>query len=451
MTKQEQASVCKPLLHHITPSLESLSAPRPPDVDAALCHLHRANICRVHGAGNLSPSFRVSHDSNQASNRISVEGSPARVSVACSGSLASPTGDSDYDASQFGLGRDFGTIEGDDEGGFEGDGDGEWRHEGRDEWREGDRPGEGCSWSAAESEDDLKKACEELCAQMRWTSEKHYQEVARASFREIAQCQAGLHALHEEDVRRRKESLCEECLRGRNGYNVLLRSGSRSVLSVSQSHSPFSDATFGRPFRKCCKERPMSAPVRERMRRITSPGRSLVPEDLLQRYSAGNRVCTPRSGKGGASGIKFKEDVAVPLHPSPSPRNVDCFRSKSAELKKPRFCTGINRGKGEIMPEDAGKKTLKVLPVIALHRDKAKSVWNRKANQKEWHAGHRGCCSQHWVSLLDRNEKICYTEGRKSSSRVNLSPTPKAKLSDMATQKLQVSRPLEMVMLCNEL
>lgn len=51
-----------------------------------------------------------------------------------------------------------------------------------------------------ESNKDLKKACEKLCEQIQWKSEKHYQEVARSSFLEIVQCQATLRALHKESV-----------------------------------------------------------------------------------------------------------------------------------------------------------------------------------------------------------------------------------------------------------
>lgn len=100
----------------------------------------------------------------------------------------------------------------------------------------------------------------------------------------------------------------------------------------------------------------------------------------------------------------------------------------------------MNRGKGEGDDASAAtKKSLKVVPVIMLHRDKTKGVWNRKANQKEWDHGHRGCCSQHWVSVLENNDKIFHADGRKPlSARASVSPTPKGRFVAMASQKLKV-------------
>lgn len=53
----------------------------------------------------------------------------------------------------------------------------------------------------------------------------------------------------------------------------------------------------------------------------------------------------------------------------------------------------------------------RVLPVLSLSCDKQKGVWTRKENQKERGSGHRGCCSQHWVSLLETSKRVCHTEG----------------------------------------
>lgn len=83
------------------------------------------------------------------------------------------------------------------------------------------------------------------------------------------------------------------------------------------------------------------------------------------------------------------------------------FKPKLLEEKKLRFCTGLHRGKGEIMPAPPKRR---VLPVVSLSRDKQKG-WNRKENRKEWGSGHRGCCSQHWVSLLETSKRVCHTEG----------------------------------------
>lgn len=407
MPEPEEPPFCKPLLHHLHP-------PRPPNhVDPASCHVHDANICPVHGAHGDDRHFPNFDPQNHA-----------RVSVACSASIASPlTHDDDDAAAALHSVRAFLSIDATGEDEFQSEEEENRRDESQ---RESVDEGAGerlRSWSAARPEDDLKTACEQLCEQMHWKAEKQYQEVARSSFH----CQASLHASLEVDpIRRESED-------GRNGCRAPLRASSRSMLSL---HSPFSDATFARPLRECRKERPMSAPVHERIRRIgSSPRRGhLVPEDLLQRYSEGSRAWA--QGRKGGGVVKPREDVAASLHPSPSMRSVEQCRSKSVEVRRPRFCTGVNRGKGEtVMPDDGGKKMLKVLPVIALHRDKAKSVWNRKATQKEWDAGHRGCCSQHWVSLLDKNEKVRPAEGRKMP---NLSPSPRAKFAEMATQKLQV-------------
>lgn len=87
--------------------------------------------------------------------------------------------------------------------------------------------------------------------------------------------------------------------------------------------------------------------------------------------------------------------MVIPLHPSPLLQNIEQFRSKSIELKKPRFCTGNNGGKGETMLRDGTKRMLKVLLVMALNRNKNKRVWNWKANKQEWDVGHKGCCSLH--------------------------------------------------------
>lgn len=394
-----QQPFCKPLLHRMVVShndnFPQAAIPHLHYGITAPCHLHAANPSPLRHDDNICPvhhRMRTYTDSPQKS-MVTQSFSDERSSVACSASITDET------HLHF-ENHDFTDEEIGDVKSFHG------------------------SWSAQQPEEDLKKACEKLCEQIQWEPEKHYQEVARSSFQEIVQCQAALHALHEESVFERSRS---DFRVGPSKQDLI-----RDTLSLGQSHSSFSDVTFARPFRECCKERPMSAP------RITSSGRrsSLVPEDLLQRYSVkGVNAVT-------CKGVTPRE--VVPLHPSP---RSDRFRSKSVDRKKPRFCTGINRGKGEmIVPEDhhAPKKMLNVLPVIMLHRDKTKGVWNRTANQKEWDHGHRGCCSQHWVSVLDNNEKVIHADGRKSlCARASLSPTPKGKFAVMATQKLKVIRSLE--------
>ncbi|KAG0613590.1 hypothetical protein M758_6G113800 [Ceratodon purpureus] len=177
------------------------------------------------------------------------------------------------------------------------------------------------------------------------------------------------------------------------------------------------------------------------MQRVTSSRQRLLPEDLLQRYPMDNCIWTPQSRKERCiknKGIKSKDDVAIPLRPISLLQNVERFRSKSVELKKPRFRTETTCGKGEEMPKDSAKKMLKVLPVIALDCDKNKSMWNCKANKKEWNAKHQGCCSQHWVSLLNKNEKNSLKKEQKIPRKVYFSPSSKSKFAEIAMQKTQI-------------
>ncbi|XP_024373979.1 uncharacterized protein [Physcomitrium patens] len=80
------------------------------------------------------------------------------------------------------------------------------------------------------------------------------------------------------------------------------------------------------------------------------------------------------------------------------------------------------------------------------YRDDTKGAWFRKSGQ-ERDNGHRQCCSQHWVSVLNTNEKIYHGHGRAANSRksggislarAKSSPTANSKFVAMAAQKLQV-------------
>ena len=368
----------------------------------------------------------------------------SKLSVACSADIASPISNNDNDSLQ--LKRNLYTIDLNENGKYKKEYEKNNQRVNYDLYQQRkDNVIERCHLQ----EEDLKKSCEKLCEQIQWKAENHHPDIIRSNFQEkFIHYQASLHALHEETTCLNEENsnkgTTKETLHGRNDFHVFFKNKEKSMLNSSKFHESFNDVNFARPMWKCGKERPMSAPIHEHMQRVTSSRQRLLPEDLLQRYPMDNCIWTPQSRKERCiknKGIKSKDDVAIPLRPISLLQNVERFRSKSVELKKPRFRTETTCGKGEEMPKDSAKKMLKVLPVIALDCDKNKSMWNCKANKKEWDAKHQGCCSQHWVSLLNKNEKVSLKKEQKIPRKVYFSPSSKSKFAEMAMQKTQVSWP----------
>lgn len=213
-----------------------------------------------------------------------------------------------------------------------------------------------------------------------------------------------------------KDSLnrCPTCLHSVVDHDSHLqspRNEKKHDVCMSHNRSPNSSVSGGNGSHNCCSDFfSLSDPLYHQLQGITAA--TDIPKEIISRYQSGKRVWAPRSKKQNCIGCKTKESkLMFPVHIEPHPLRASIVKSKHMEMKKLRFCTGLHRGKGDILhPPIKGK--LALLPVLALSRDATKGVWSRRSFQDEWECGHVGCCSQHWVSVLNPSKKVCHSSCR---------------------------------------
>ena len=268
------------------------------------------------------------------------------------------------------------------------------------------------SWSwnhGCHEEKDVERSCQEMCEHFQMQTEKDsHQGMPSGSSgnifqREFVEYQASLLAHY-----------AKSCANKRS-YREICRSCNHSMSNHEGQHNNTQEDGNGRSHQQ---QHPRGFRITKPMSGCQSDQTMALenfPAELIQGYRMGKRiwplhtkreVCVGCSRPGSK---RFQE--TYPHHVDKEAYRmltISRFKPKLLEEKKLRFCTGLHRGKGEIMPAPQKRR---VLPVLSLSCDKQKGVWTRKENQKERGSGHRGCCSQHWVSLLETSKRVCHTEG----------------------------------------
>lgn len=284
-----------------------------------------------------------------------------------------------------------------------------------------------------------KDVCQEMCEHFQMQAEKdsHRQRMPSSGNifqREFAEYQASLLA-HYAKSRANKRSHREIC---RSCHHAMSNHVGQHNETQEDGNPRSHEQQHPRGFRIT---KPMSGCQSDEGLALDN-----FPAELIQGYRMGKRnwplhtkreVCVGCSRPGSE---RLQETNPNPVDEEANPMlSISRSKPKLLEEKKLRFCTGLHRGKGEIMPPPPKRR---VLPVVSLSRDKQKGVWSRKENQKEWGSGHRGCCSQQWVSLLETSKRVCHTqtchgEGGCNRSTDSTTMTPDVVATLQITKKFQ--------------
>ena len=158
------------------------------------------------------------------------------------------------------------------------------------------------------------------------------------------------------------------------------------------------------------------------LEKLTATGK--IPAHIAQEYFEGKRKWPPQVKKKQCYSCAKKMErmtlfqrVTCPgrYEGSKQPRSSS-LKQQPAEQKRPRFCTGQNRGKGEETKASrhAMARMLRTLPVLTLSNDSSKGHWSRKANQS--YREKRNPCSGRWVSILEEVARNIGEERKKNST-----------------------------------